>query len=91
MMYYNSYSNCHKHTYLSQRYHTCQEICDIKSRSKPKSNSSTQNYSNTILDEGQTDQNYTLEQDSSNSAKEGSNGKDGSGDTCSFHSKLCHR
>ena len=42
------------------------------------------------MDEGRTSQNYTQELDSNNSAKEGSNGEDGWGETCSFHSKLCH-
>ena len=70
--------------------HTCQEICDIKERSKPKSNSPSQNYTGTILDEGQTDWNYTQEQDSSSFAMEGSNDKDGWDDTCSSHSKLHH-
>ena len=70
--------------------HICQEICDIKGRRRPKSNSATQNYTSTILDEGQTDQNYTREPNSNSSAKEGSNGKDDWGDTCSSHSRLCH-
>ena len=41
--------------------------------------------------EGQTNQNYTWEPDSSNSAKEGSDGVDGLGETYSSHSKLHHR
>ena len=70
--------------------HICQEICDIKSKRKPASNSAIQNYTSTILDEGRTSQNYTQEQDSSSSAKEGSAGEGDWDDTCSFHSKLCH-
>ena len=69
--------------------HICQEICDIKSRKKPPSNIAIRNYTNTGLDEGQTDQNYTLELDSSNSAKESSDGEDGWDGTCSSHSTLC--
>ena len=48
-------------------------------------------YTNTGLDKGQKDQNYTQDPDSSNSAKEGSNDGDGLGGTYSFHSTLCHR
>ena len=70
--------------------HICQEIHDIKSRRKPKSNSAGQNYTSTILNKGWTSQNYTRELDSSNSAKEGSNGEDGWGETCSSHSTLHH-
>ena len=70
--------------------HICQEICDIKSRRKPKSNSVNQSYTSTLLDKGWTSQNYTRELNSNNSAKEGSNGEDGWGETCSSHSKLCH-
>ena len=69
--------------------HICQEIRDIKTRRKPQSNSSNRSYTNTDLDEGQKDQNYTPEQDSKNSAKEGSNGEDGWGGTYSSHSTLC--
>ena len=54
----------------------------MKSRRKPQSNISNQSYTSTGLDEAQKDQNYTLEQDSSNSAKEGNNGEDGWGETC---------
>ena len=63
--------------------HICQEIRDRKTRRKPQSNLSTQSYTSTGLDEVQKDQNYTPEQDSSNSAKEGNNGEDGWGGTCS--------
>ena len=70
--------------------HICQEIRDIKEARKPQSNSLPQNYINTHLDEGQTSQNYTREKDSSNSAKEGSNDEDGSGDTYSSRSTQYH-
>ena len=70
--------------------HICQEIHDIKSRRKPKSNSANKSYTSTLLDKGWTSQNYTWELNSNNSAKEDSNGKDGWGETCSSHSKLCH-
>ena len=70
--------------------HICQEICDIKSKKKPQSNIEIQNYTNTGLDEGLTNRNYTRELDSSNSAKEGNDGGDGLGETYSSHSKLCH-
>ena len=78
------------HLLISKISHICQEIHDIKSRRKPKSNSAGQNYTSTILDKGQTSQNYTQEPDSSNSAKEGSNGEDGWGETCSSCSTLHH-
>ena len=68
--------------------HICQEIRDIKSRKKPQSNLAIQNYVNTGLDEGLTKRNYTWELDSSNSAKEGSNGGDGWSGNCSSHSTL---
>ena len=70
--------------------HICQEIRDIKTRRRPQTNIAIRNYTNTGLVEGQTDQNYTREPDSSNSAKEGSDGVDDSGGTCSSHSKLRH-
>ena len=70
--------------------HICQEICDIKSARKPKSNLMQGTNTNTKKDEGQTDQNYTLELDNNSSANKGSDGEDGWDDTCSFHSKLCH-
>ena len=65
------------HLLISKISHVCQEIHDIKSARKPKSNSSPQNYTNTSLDEGQKDQMNTWEQDSNNSAKEGSDDEDG--------------
>ena len=70
--------------------HICQEIRDIKSRRRPQTNIAIQNYTNTSLVEGQTNQNYTREPDSSNSAKEGSGGADGLGETYSSHGKLHH-
>ena len=70
--------------------HICQEICDIKSRRKPQTNIAIQNYTNTGLVEKQTSRNYTREPDSSNSAKEGSDGVDDLGETYSSHSKLHH-
>ena len=66
--------------------HICQEICDIKCRRKPQSNLANQHYTSTGLDEVQTNQNYTPEQDSSNSAKEGSGGEDGWGGIYSSNS-----
>ena len=71
--------------------HICQDIRDIKRQRKPQTNIAIQNYTNTGLVEGQTNRNYTREPDSSNSAKEGSDGVDGLGGTYSFHSKLHHR
>ena len=70
--------------------HICQEIRDIKTQRRPQTNIAIRNYTNTGLAEGQTNQNYTREPDSSNSAKEGSDGVDGLGETYSSHSKLCH-
>ena len=64
--------------------HICQEICDIKSRRRPQTNIAIQNYTNTGLVEEQTNQNYTREPDSSNSAKEGSDGVDGLCQGCSL-------
>ena len=77
------------HLLTSKISHVCQEICDIKERRTPKSNSAKRTYTRTILDEGWTDQNYAQEPDSNSSAKEGSDGEDGWGDTCSFHNRLC--
>ena len=78
------------HLLISKISHVCQEICDIKGRREPKSNLANQNYTNTGLDEGQTDRNYTWELDSNSSAKEGSDGEDGWGEICSSHSRICH-
>ena len=78
------------HLLKSKISHICQEICDIKERRQPKSNSSKQNYTSTLLDEGQTNQNCTQELDSNSSSKEGSSGGDDWGETCSSHSRLCH-
>ena len=58
---------------------------------KPQTNIAIQNYTNTGLVEEWTNWNYTQEPDSSNFAKEGSNGVDGLGETYSSHSKLRHR
>ena len=71
--------------------HICQEIHGIKESRKPESNLANQNSTSAGLDEGQTNQNYTWELDSSNSAKEGSDCEDGLGETYSSHSKLHHR
>ena len=71
--------------------HICQEICDIKSRRRPQTNIAIQNYTNTGLVEEQTNRSYTREPDSSNFAKEDSDGVDSLGETYSFHSKLHHR
>ena len=69
--------------------HICQEIHDIKSVRKPKSNLSIQNYVNTGLDEGQKDQTSIREPSSNSFAMEGNNDGDGSGGTYSSHSTLC--
>ena len=71
--------------------HVCQEIHDIKEARKPKSNSLESNYTNTSLDKGQKDRNYTQGPGSNNSAKEDSDGEDGLGETYSSHSRLHHR
>ena len=71
--------------------HICQEIRDIKSRRRPQTNIAIRNYTNTGLVKEQTSQNYTREPDSSNFAKEGSDGVDGLGEIYSSHSKLRHR
>ena len=63
--------------------HICQEICDIKAGRRPQSNLLSQGYTSTGLDEAQKDQNCTLEQGSSNFAKEGNDDEDGWGGTCS--------
>ena len=68
--------------------HICQEIRDIKRRKKPQSNLANRNYINAGLDEGLTSQSYTLEQDGSSSAKEGSDDGDGWDETYSSRSKL---
>ena len=47
------------HLLISKISRICQEICDIKDESKPKSNSFAQNYINTRLDEGRKDQKGT--------------------------------
>ena len=69
--------------------HICQEIRDIKSRRKPQTNISIQNYVNTGLVEEQTNQNYTWERDNNSSAKEDTGDEDGWGGTYSSHSTLC--
>ena len=68
--------------------HICQEIRDIKNRKKPQSNLAIWDYVNTGLNKGQTSQNYTRGQDSSNSAKEGSGDEDGWDGTHSSRSTL---
>ena len=70
--------------------HICQEICDIKSMGKPKSNSLPQNYTTTGLDKGRKDQMNIQEPNSSSFAMEGNNDGDGSGDTYSSHSTQYH-
>ena len=69
--------------------HICQEIRDIKSRRKPQTNISIQNYTSTGLVEEQKDLNYTREQDNNSSAKEDTGDEDGWGGTYSSHSTLC--
>ena len=71
--------------------HICQEIHDIKSVRKPKSNSLSENYTNTCSDEGQKGQKSTQEPNSNSSATENNDDGDGLDGTCSFHSKQCHR
>ena len=68
------------HWLISKISHICQEICDIKSRRKPKSKISIPNTTRTSLDEGETDQNYTQEPGSNNSAMEGTGDEDNLGD-----------
>ena len=70
--------------------HVCQEIRDIKEARKPKSNSLESNYTNTSLDEGQKDQNYTQGPGSNNSAKEDIGDGDDWGDTYSSRSTQYH-
>ena len=70
--------------------HICQEIHDIKRRRKPKSNLAIQNYINTGLDEGRTDQSYTREPNSSSSAWEDNNDGGDSDDTYSSRSTQYH-
>ena len=70
--------------------HICQEIRDIKSTKKPKSNSLPHNYINTHLDEGRKDQTSIQEPNSSSFAMEGNNDGDGSDDTYSSHSTQYH-
>src|ERR1700743_163920 len=74
---------------ISKISHTCQEIRDIKSAKKPKSNLFKPNYTITSLDEGQKDRNCTQEPGSNNSAKEDTDDRDGWGGTYSNHSTLC--
>ena len=77
------------HLLISKISHVCQEIHDIKEDRKLKSNLLRPNYTNTSLDEGQTDRNYTQEPGSNNSAKEDSGDEDDWGGTYSSHSTLC--
>ena len=77
------------HLLISKISHVCQEICDIKQARKPKSYSMKPNYTNTSLDEGWKDWNYTQEPGSNNSAKEDSGDEDDWGGTYSAHSTLC--
>ena len=69
--------------------HICQEIRDIKSTRKPKSNLLQGTNSITSLNERQKDQNCTQELGSNSSAKEDIDGRDGWGGTYSSHSTLC--
>ena len=70
--------------------HICQEIRDIKSARKTKSNLLQGTYTSTDLDEVQTNQMNTREPNSSSSAMEGSNDEDGLGDTYSSRSTQYH-
>ena len=74
----------------SKMSHICQEICDIKSMRKPKSNSLSHNYTSTLLDKGWKDQTSTQEPNSSSFAMEDNNDGDGLGDTYSSHSTQYH-
>ena len=77
------------HLLISKISHTCQEICDIKRRRKPKSNSQT--ITVTTMEEGDTTSPMgTLELSSNNSAKEGSNDEGGLDDTYSSCSTQYH-
>ena len=69
--------------------HICQEIRDIKSARKPKSNLLQRTSIITNLNEGQRDRNCTQELGSSNSAKEDIDDRDDWGGTYSSHSTLC--
>ena len=70
--------------------HICQEIRDIKSARKPKSNSLPQNYANTFLDKGRKGQKNTQGPNSNCFATEGSDGGDDLGDTYSSRSTQHH-
>ena len=68
----------------------CQEIRDIKSAKKAKSNSLPQNYTNADLDEGWKDQTNTQEPNSGSFSMEGNNDGDDLGDTYSSCSTQYH-
>ena len=70
--------------------HICQEIRDIKSTRKPRSNSLSKAYTNTSMDEGQKDWKSTWEPDSNSFATKDNDDGDGSDGTYSSHSKQCH-
>ena len=70
--------------------HICQEICDIKSTRKPKSNSLSKGYTSTGIDEGRKDRKSTREPNSSSFATEDNDDGDGLDETYSSHSKQCH-
>ena len=69
------------HSLISKISHICQEIHDITERTKPKSIDKANKYNSTHFGQGdKKDLNYTWRSDSSNSVKEGSNGRDCLGD-----------
>ena len=75
-------------SHISDISRICQEICDIKRTQKPKSIVKTN--TDTFMDEGQTNPNYTQEQDNNSSAKEDSNDGGDLGNTYSSHSTQYH-
>ena len=71
---------------ISNISHIYQEIYDIKRKTKPRSIANSNKYTKVHLELGnKTNPSYTLEQDSSNSAKMDNGGRDGLGDICSSH------
>ena len=71
--------------------HICQEIRNIKSARKPKSNSLSEGDTSTSMNEGQKDRKSTREPNSNSFAMEDNDDEDGSDGTYSSHSKQCHR
>ena len=83
--------DCHEHNHSSQRYDTYVRKFVTKMRHKPKSIAKSNNYTSTIMDEGdKTGLNCTQEPSISNSVKEDSGDGDGLGDTCFSRNKQYH-